>query len=60
MKDYFERPYEIKVGRPSYGETKKVSITLPEEVWKIIEQKYGNKSAYFRSLVQKEFDEASQ
>ncbi|MCK6208913.1 CopG family transcriptional regulator [Bacillus infantis] len=50
----------MKVGRPSYGETKKVSITLPEEVWKIIEEKYGNKSAYFRSLVQKEFDEASQ
>jgi 3-methyladenine DNA glycosylase AlkC len=46
---------DIKVGRPSLGFTKKVSITLPDEVWQIIEQLHDNKSAYFRELVAKDF-----
>lgn len=45
---------ENKMGRPSLGVTKKVSITLPDEVWEIIENRFDNKSAYFRSLVDKE------
>lgn len=43
-----------KMGRPSLGVTKKVSITLPEEYWKMIEDRFENKSAFFRSLVDKE------
>lgn len=39
-----------KLGRPSMGITKKVSLTLPEEVWeKILLEE--NLSAYLRSLV---------
>lgn len=45
---------ENKMGRPSLGVTKKVSITLPDEVWDMIEDKFDNKSAFFRSLVDKE------
>lgn len=41
-----------KVGRPSLGETKKVSITLPAEEWERIEmickQEKIKKSAFFR------------
>ena len=28
-----------KMGRPSLGETRKVSITLPEDVWKLIDER---------------------
>lgn len=42
----------VKVGRPSMGETRKVSITLPEEVWATLDTYYPtNKSKYFRELV---------
>lgn len=41
---------EIKVGRPSLGLTKKVSITLPEEDWEWIDQQ-GSRSETFRKLV---------
>ncbi|HER2159156.1 TPA: hypothetical protein VJS59_001636 [Streptococcus pyogenes] len=49
---------ENKMGRPSLGVTKKVSITLPDEVWDMIENKFDNKSAFFRSLVDKEIFQA--
>jgi hypothetical protein len=40
------------VGRPSVGETKKISLTLPEEEWKWLdEQSEGNRSKYLRRLV---------
>lgn len=32
-----ENENEIKIGRPSLGVTKKVSITLPEEIWQRLE-----------------------
>lgn len=39
--DVYTLVFEIKnsVGRPSLGVTKKVSITLPEEIWNMIEQR---------------------
>jgi hypothetical protein len=44
-----------KMGRPSLGVTKKVSITLPSDVWEKIEQEIKDQdlksmSAYFREL----------
>ncbi|WP_242486873.1 hypothetical protein [Peribacillus sp. TH16] len=47
-----------KMGRPSLGVTKKVSITLPDEVWELIENRFDNKSKFFRSLVDKEIFQA--
>lgn len=38
------------VGRPSIGKTKRVSLTLPENIWEEIE-KHGNNAAYLRDLV---------
>ena len=43
------------VGRPSLGVTKKVSITLPQEVWEFIEQ-FESRSAYFRSISIEDYD----
>lgn len=41
-----------KVGRPSLGVTKKVSLTLPEDEWDWFdEQAKGNRSQYLRHLV---------
>lgn len=41
-----------KVGRPSLGITKKVSLTLPEEEWNWFdEQAKGNRSQFVRQLV---------
>jgi hypothetical protein len=46
--------YECKVGRPSMGVTKKVSVTLPEEVWEFIEE-FESKSSYFRYIASDDF-----
>lgn len=51
-------------GRPSLGITKKVSITLPEEIWSKIEQDIKlsdskTQSAYLRNLILKYFEENS-
>lgn len=45
--------YREGAGRPSLGETKKVSITLPADSWKVIEKKKGDltMAAYFRNLL---------
>lgn len=44
-----------KVGRPSLGVTKKVSLTLSEEDWKWIdEQSKGNRSQLLRYLIGQE------
>lgn len=53
-----ETETQNKMGRPSLGVTKKVSITLPEDVWELIEDRFDNKSAFFRSLVDKEIFQA--
>lgn len=41
------------MGRPPLGVTKKVSITLPEEVWKEIEEEKGEAamSAFLRQTI---------
>lgn len=40
------------VGRPSLGETKKVSLTLPEAEWKELDEKAnGNRSQFIRRAV---------
>lgn len=46
--------YVCKVGRPTIGVTKKVSITLPEEVWEYIED-YKTKSSYFRDIAKEDY-----
>lgn len=51
-------------GRPSLGVTKKVSITLPEEIWSKIERDIElsdvkTQSAYLRNLILKYFKESS-
>lgn len=43
-------------GRPSFGVTKKVSITLPSDIWgkmekEILDQELKSMSAYFRKIV---------
>lgn len=40
-------------GRPSLGVTKKVSITLPEEIWEQLEQSKGDQSmsAFLREII---------
>lgn len=43
-----------KVGRPSKGTTKKISVTLTDDVWEMVEQNVPNKSEFFRNLVMKE------
>lgn len=48
-------------GRPSLGITKKVSITLPEEIWSKIEEDIvlsdlKSQSAYLRNLILKHFN----
>lgn len=44
-------------GRPSLGTTRKVSITLPDEVWEMIEKEKENMtmSAYLRFLIGQKF-----
>lgn len=40
------------VGRPSIGVTKRVSLTLPEQLWDWVDQEAkGNRSAYLRQVV---------
>lgn len=42
-----------KVGRPSLGITKKVSLTLSEDHWKWLDEKAeGNRSKFLRKIVQ--------
>src|SRR5690625_2827529 len=44
-----------KIGRPSMGVTKKVSITLPNEDWNWLdEQAEGNRSKFLRYLIGQE------
>lgn len=40
-------------GRPSIGVTKKVSVTLPGDIWEVIEQGKGKQSmsAFLRELI---------
>lgn len=40
-------------GRPSLGTTKKVSITLPDQIWKQIEEAKGDRSmsAFLREVI---------
>jgi len=41
-----------QIGRPSLGVTKKVSLTLPTEVWERFDDKAkGNRSEYLRKLI---------
>lgn len=57
-----EDPVEYKVqrggyregaGRPSLGRTRKVSITLPDELWEQIEEAKGDEalSAFLRKII---------
>ncbi|KAB2429189.1 CopG family transcriptional regulator [Bacillus thuringiensis] len=46
-------------GRPSLGITKKVSITLPEEAWKRIEDSEKSYSQFFRDVTLKELKNKS-
>lgn len=41
------------VGRPAMGETRKISVTLPPNVWKKIEKMKGDMtmSAFFRAVI---------
>lgn len=55
--DLKEIDWEVKVGRPQIGETKKVSVTLPSEVWEIIKEENKNLSGYFRELVKSDFQQ---
>jgi hypothetical protein len=48
-----------KPGRPPMGVTKKVSITLPEEVWQYIEE-YESKSSFFRHVSLEDYKYAEQ
>lgn len=54
-----ERKRKSNAGRKSLGETRKVSITLPEELWKeidrIAEQPKWNQSKVFRQMVENVF-----
>jgi len=45
--------YREGAGRPAIGVTKKVSITLPDEIWKVIEGKKGDMamSGYLREFI---------
>lgn len=49
------------VGRPSLGITKKVSLTLPEELWKRVEAYQtdlgGSRSETFRTILEEYFTE---
>lgn len=41
-----------KVGRPSMGTTKKVSLTLSDDMWEWLDEKaQGNRSAFLREIV---------
>lgn len=40
------------IGRPSLGVTKKISVTLPEEIWDWLDQEAeGNRSSFIRELI---------
>ncbi|WP_408976316.1 hypothetical protein [Paenibacillus jiagnxiensis] len=44
-----------QIGRPTIGITKKVSLTLPEEVWEHFDKvANGNRSEYLRNLIDKD------
>ncbi|HAJ4038279.1 TPA: DUF2239 family protein [Escherichia coli] len=52
LADYLQRLENIRVGRPSLGVTKKVSLTLPAHEWDWVdEQAKGNRSQFLRQLV---------
>lgn len=41
-----------KVGRPTLGVTKKVSLTLPKETWDLLDQAAeGNRSQFLRETI---------
>lgn len=49
--------YEKKVGRPSLGVTKKVSLTLTDDEWLLFDKKAkGNRSNYVRNLVKRDLE----
>lgn len=54
-----ERKRKSNAGRKTLGETRKVSITLPPELWKeidkIAEQPKWNQSKVFRQMVENVF-----
>lgn len=45
-------------GRPSLGTTKKVSITLPDDIWEKLEKEKGEQSmsAFLRELIMENYD----
>lgn len=45
-------------GRPSLGTTKKVSITLPDEIWEKLEKDRGEQpmSAFLRELIMENYE----
>lgn len=47
--------FEKKIGRPSLGVTKKVSLTLTDDEWLLFDEKAeGNRSNYVRNLVKRD------
>ena len=52
LHDYQERLDNMRVGRPSIGVTKKVSLTLSENDWEWLDEKAdGNRSQFLRETV---------
>lgn len=45
--------YREGAGRPSIGTTRKLSLTLPDEIWEAIEEEKGKltMAAYIRNLL---------
>lgn len=64
--DVYTLVFEIKnsVGRPSLGVTKKVSITLSEDIWEMIEQRKEelgvSQSQTLRMMIERYFDKDSE
>lgn len=47
-----DKPSKKPVGRPTKGITKKISLTMPEEHWKWLDEKAeGNRSEFLRQVV---------
>ncbi|MBM7581138.1 hypothetical protein [Jeotgalibacillus terrae] len=59
----FEKTYDLvypnKIGRPSLGVTKKVSLTLSEEIWSFVDrnvkEQSGSRSKYLRGLIERDY-----
>lgn len=47
-----KHPEEMKIGRPKKGETKKISVTAPADLWETIDNTELSRSQFFKNAAE--------